>query len=337
MAGVRFPTDLEAWRTWHEGRHRLRQLKGRLRPTPPPASVCVARRGDGEPRVVAYVDSTSASTLASLVDPLGHLDEPVAVVSAQPLTELLPGSGWTTASCAVAAVPAGRAVMGAGDYLPMGALGYAAARTAGVPYFVVQHGIMTPLAPPLPREATLLAWSEADAEFWRSGRSDITTAVVGSALLHRAAQRPAGAITDDRPLFLGQLHGAELPRLAMARAATRFCRAEQASYRPHPSERDLASRLQHAWWRRRGVAFDDSGTPLWQLDRPVVSIFSTGVLEAAARGVPSWVYFPRPPTWLSELWDRYDMASWGSPPTRNPVTADDEDPAARLARHLRTR
>ena len=36
-------------------------------------------------------------------------------------------------------------------------------------------------------------------------------------------------------------------------------------------------------------------------------MFSTGVLEAAARGLPAWVDFPDPPAWLREFWDRYGM------------------------------
>ena len=50
-----------------------------------------------------------------------------------------------------------------------------------------------PQAPPLPVGATLLAFSEADAEFWVSGRRDVTTHAVGSQLLYLAAQKAAGA------------------------------------------------------------------------------------------------------------------------------------------------
>ena len=74
--------------------------------------------------------------------------------------------------------------------------------------------------------------------------------------------------------------------------------------------------------------------PLWQVDRPVVSVYSTGVLEAAARGIPAWVYLPRPPSWLAELWQRYRMAAWGGAPTPSPVTAGEESPAAQVAAYL---
>ena len=241
--GLRFPSDLDAWRTWHDGRHPLRQWKTRLRPPAPLTLVHVARRGAGEPRVVAYLDSTSATTMAALVEPLNHLDESVAVVTAFDAVAQLDGPGWSSTVLPTAEAPTGRAVFAGGDYLPLGALGLETSRRAGVPYVVAQHGIMTPLAPPLPPEATLLAWSQADADFWRNGRADVTTAVVGSALLHRAARRPAGAITEDRPLFLGQLHGAELPRRAVADATQRFWQLTGATYRPHPSE-----------WERYGMS-----------------------------------------------------------------------------------
>ena len=52
--------------------------------------------------------------------------------------------------------------------------------------------------------------------------------------------------------------------------------------------------------------------PLVDLPNPVVSIFSTGILEAAARGRDAWVDFPHPPLWLEEFWERYGMHRFGS-------------------------
>ena len=66
---------------------------------------------------------------------------------------------------------------------------------------------------------------------------------------------------------------------------------------------------------RMGIEVDRSGVPLFQTHSPVVSAFSTGVLEAAARGVPAWVSYPAPPAWLGEFWERYRMRPWGGPPT----------------------
>ena len=100
----------------------------------------------------------------------------------------------------------------------------------------------------------------------------------------------------------------------MTRSVTDFWRRTGAIYRPHPREEDRLSRAQHALWRRMGMKFDTSSS-LSTLARPVVSAFSTGVLEAAARGVPAWVYHLDPPRWLEEVWDRYGMRRWGEPPT----------------------
>ncbi len=101
-------------------------------------------------------------------------------------------------------------------------------------------------------------------------------------------------MTDDRPTFLGQLHSAEMGRREMARFTGAFCRTEGARYRPHPGERDRLSRWQHARWRRQGIELDDGSVPLRELPTPVVSVFSTGILEAAARGVPAWAAYDRP-------------------------------------------
>jgi hypothetical protein len=85
-------------------------------------------------------------------------------------------------------------------------------------------------------------------------------------------------------------------------------------------------------WRRRGVRFAKPGALLDQR-RPIVSIFSTGVLEAAAAGVASWVTCERPPTWVREFWDRYELSMWGSRPTPSPVLPDME-PAQAIAQHV---
>jgi hypothetical protein len=143
-------------------------------------------------------------------------------------------------------------------------------------------------------------------------------------------------VIDDRPTFLGQLHSAEIGRRAMARFTGRFCRTEGLRYRPHPGERDLLSRWQHAVWRARGISFDDGATPLRDLPTPVVSVFSTGILEAAARGVPAWAAYDRPPAWLAEFWERYAMARFGSDPTPPPARPGTE-PALTLAAALEDR
>ena len=132
------------------------------------------------------------------------------------------------------------AVVAAGHYTGLGGAMHAWAARRGARFVTVQHGLLTPHAPPLAPGTALLAWSAADAEFWRSDRDDVTTHVVGSQLLREAAARPATVDPDDRPVFLGQLHGAELSRWGMARTAGGFCRATGATYRPHPSERRTA-------------------------------------------------------------------------------------------------
>jgi hypothetical protein len=220
-------------------------------------------------------------------------------------------------------------VVAAGHYLPLGAVAHAWSRRLGARFVAVQHGLLTPHAPPLAPDSTLLAWTDADGDFWRSGRDDVQTQAVGSQLLWEAG-REQRQVSDERPTFLGQLHSAEMGRREMARFTGRFCRTEGARYRPHPGERDRLSRWQHARWRRQGIEIDDGSVPLRDLPTPVVSVFSTGILEAAARGVPAWAAYDRPPAWLEEFWDRYAMSRYGAAPTPAP-SSPQREPAVAVA------
>jgi hypothetical protein len=134
-------------------------------------------------------------------------------------------------------------------------------------------------------------------------------------------------------VYLGQGHAAEISRARLAHAGLTTCRKHGAVYRPHPSERDVTSRAVLAAYARAGVAVDTSRIPLVDLQAPIVSVFSTGVLEAASRGRDAWVDFPRPPAWLGEFWERYGMQRLGSAPTAAPALPDQE-PARRIAEIL---
>jgi hypothetical protein len=338
-----FPEDLSAWRSWQRRQNPLRMVRSALRPEAP-VRPWLAVRG-ASPRLLVALDATTPTQIASLIRPLEllgpHLD--AAVLAPRRLEGVLPGEWtWTQLPAEMhdgATVPdvveGATAVLAVGHYLPIGALAEAWARGLGAEFLVVQHGLLTPHAPPLPREAHLFSFSDADAEFAASGRTDVTHTSVGSQLLWAAGSRPRveDGLLSERPVYLGQLHGAELPRYGKASAAGGFCRTTGSEYRPHPAETDILSRLQHRRWESQGIVFDRSGLPLAELGRPVVSAFSTGVLEAAARGLPAWVHYPRPPAWLSEFWERYAMHPWGGEPTPSPARAATE-PAQAIAASL---
>jgi hypothetical protein len=312
----------------------LRRLKARLRP--PTATQLQLTVGGPAPKLLIALESLSPSNRAACLGPMAHLPlQDVAVLSTCDVAQALPEHAWTVHHDVDPHLGALRAVMAHGHYTELGHRAWSLAREQQVPFLVAQHGLMTPLAPPLPVDAHLLTWSEADAQFWWSGRGGQST-VVGSQLLWDAGNDPLTEIdVAATPTYLGQLHGAELPRRDLARAAGAFCKAHGATYRPHPSEVDRLSRWQHARWERQGVTLDRSGTPLRDLSEPVVSVFSTGVLEAAARGVPAWVDFPKPPEWLVEFWERYDMRPYGGDPTPAPAPPAVE-PAAAVAAILRS-
>lgn len=358
MTGLIHPESLERWNEWQRSRHlarrakqavsaRARAVKSTVRPGPGgagdsgPAWTLHRRDGAEQGRVLVAVDSASPTTRASLLSSLPYLRGSVDVLAPSGLAlPELTGPDWQRQELPDPIDPARlssadtRAVMSLGHFLAAGAAAHLVARRRDVPEFVVQHGALTPYAPPLPRDATVLCWSEADGAFWRSGRADVRTLEVGSQLLWQAAHEEQVVPQDDddrRVVFLGQLHGAELPRRVTGGAAVAFCRAHGALYRPHPSEVDAVSRAQHRIWRRRGIDFAATEVSLQALPNPVVAVFSTGVLEAAVRGRDAWVYCPNAPAWVREFWDRYGMRQFGGQPTTAPDTPE-EEPAARIAR-----
>jgi hypothetical protein len=335
--GLIHPNDLAAWQRWLRSRHRLRQIRHAIRPgTGQVPEAFVLTTYDPEPRLLVALDSSSPTSHAALVEPLARLDVPVAVLAPGPAPDIDGRAPLKQQRVGIDLPDSLRgvgAVVSLGHYLPRGELAHRWASSVGVRSVVVQHGALTPYAPPLPAGAHLLAWSAADAAFWASGRPDVDHQVVGSQLLWQATDQRPGADADTRLTYLGQMHAAELPRPRLAHAAATFCLSNEAVYRPHPSECDLLSRLTHDGFRRKAITVDGS-TPLARLAGPVVSVFSTGVIEAAAQGRDAWVAFPRPPSWLGEFWERYGMHRLGASPTPMPERPAFE-PAANIAVAIR--
>lgn len=336
---LKYPRSMEDWAAWQASRQRLRRTKHRvvravdsLRGTEPEIPrVTLYRRvsaggdllvedGRTKPLLIA-MDSASPTSIAAVADVIPYCRGDVAVLAPRGMEVGLPGAeAWSRRDLpadvgAVLTSVAPFAVMSLGAHMRSGALADGIARTLDVPHYVVQHGALTPYSPPLPEGARLLAWTQADADFWTAGRDDVETAVVGSQLLWRAGHETTAVPVDRTPVFLGQLRGAELPRWVTGGAAQQFCLRHDAMYRPHPSETDVLSRLQHQVWQRRGIQFAPTDVPLREVEEPLVAVFSTGILEAAARGVPAWAYAPRAPRWVHEFWERYGMKPYGGDPT----------------------
>lgn len=354
---LKYPLDLDAWQAWQRRQKKLKWAKYKLNSlldsarsrtvAEEPVRGLLYTRGT-KPQVLIVMDSFSPTNRNAILEPLKYLDAvDVALWVPEDASEYLDGQyaserysrkDWSEQEISgdelKSLLPDVRIVLSAAQFLGRGAAAYEFSRAIGAEYWMVQHGLLVPQAPPLPVGCTLLAFSEADAEFWASGRRDVTTHAVGSQLLYLAAQKAAGAEAqkqnDLEPIFLGQMHGAELPRASFAYASHSFLKKFGGSYRPHPSEKDKLSVLTHKLWEKEGIRIDRSGTPLNEVPNPVVSIFSTGVLEAAIRGIPAWVYHPAPPAWLVEFWDRYGMNQWGQEPTPAPVQPKKE-PAQRIA------
>lgn len=333
MSSLLHPTDLTAWHEWSR-RGLVNRVRSGLGARGRAQEPLTYRNAESPPQIAVAVASSSPSASAALLAPFRHLgDISTVVISDTDLGALLPH--WRAERARwPAAVSEVKAVMGDGNFLALGHDVWATSVQMGVPYFVSQHGAITPFAPPLPRGAHLITWSEEDGEFWRSGRTDVIVHVAGSQLLWDAAAKASGVPSAAEPLtFLGQGHSAEVGRARMSEAALRFCRRHDAVYRPHPSERDKVSRLSIEAFRRLRIAVDDS-VPLNEMRGPVVSVFSTGVLEAAAQGRPAWVDIPRAPGWLAEFWERYGMRRFGDVPTA-PFERPAVEPARQIAGILR--
>lgn len=334
--------DLAAWQQWADRRRRgveaVRRAKGRFRPVAEPRAWLWLPRNAATTLVV--IDKGTPSCRVAIVEPLRHLDLARTAVLAPRDLDIDPleglGGAWEARPYdGPADLPATiGSVLTLGAYLHWseGAVRWAQARDVTV--HLVQHGLLTPWSPPAPAGAHVLAWCDSDAEYWTRGRPDVTAQVVGSQMLWAASHEGRPRITTDRPVMLGQLHGTELTRRETLTTYLHACAQGEMLYRPHPNEKDAVSRTLHAVMRRRGVEFASTSTALTELTQPVVSIFSTGTLEAAMRGLPAWVTATDPPPWVRDFWRRYGLAEWGGEPTP-PWPTLDEEPAATLARVIR--
>lgn len=337
MTGLVFADDLRGWQRWSARKGAARALASRVRrhgrEVPrPEAMLCVPA---DEPKTLVVIDKLTASCRAAVASPVFRMNSrTTAVLSWIPEAWDLVDGGERMPWHGVNRLPASISkVLTLGAYCDLAGQVKPWCGRHGVQFLVAQHGLITPWAPPLADGDHFLAWSQADAEYQTAGRSSVTAEVVGSQMLWEAAALPPAQIIDDRPVMLGQLHGTELGRLAEQRIYTGFCTRFDADYRPHPNEVDAISRAQHAVMGKAGVRFETSGAPLPQLGRPVVSIFSTGTLEAAQRGLPAWVYHTDPPAWVRDFWSRYGLSQFGSGPT-SPAALPDAEPATAVARIL---
>lgn len=336
---IAFP-DLDAWRRWESRQRRVQRLAAsvRSRLAPPPA-------GDApgpalllpaeEPDVLVVIDVWSPSCVAAIGGPMKFLNpRRTAVLTRIPAVADLYSQGRNRVDFS----HDNRIPRSVSEVVTLGAFNDLAgrvepwARRNDARFSVVQHGALTPWAPPLTDATHLFAWSDEDAEYWAAGRSALTVQTVGAQLLWDAAQaRKSTRPTDERPLMLGQMHGVELPARQLKRVYTDFCIGIGADYRPHPNERDTLSRLRHRSMRRKGVRFDPSRVSVRDLRRTVVSVFSTGTIEAAHSGLPAFVHHPDPPPWLRAFWRRYGLAEFGGAPSE-PREQPMDEPAASIAK-----
>lgn len=311
---LRYGSDLRAWERWQRSRRipqrALAALRRRGR-TDRPAPLSLTGPADAD-LLIAF-DTTNPATVGALREVAARARSEgasVAVLDAGDDRLRDPAAGSTAIVDPLSLRPG--SALSIGEHLPAGAAAHALARAKTVPAHVLQHGLHTPFAPPLPKGARLLAWTQSDAEYWADDRADVRTTVVGSPVFAGAARDASTPTAGRSPLFVGQMHGAELSARTKLRTALGFCTGFDAVYRPHPSENDRFSRIAHRILTSRGGTIDTSAVPIAALDRPVVAMFSTAILEAAAAGLPSYGYIVDDPGWVRSFWKRYAIAEWGS-------------------------
>lgn len=314
-------SNLEQWRRWqHRQLGLARGVKARLSRDVTALSWFSAGPFVRAVDVVAAVDAATPSQAAAVGAPVAALvarGASVAVVAPTALSEVLGGQGFIHRR-PVDLVENLRATasLSIGDHLPAGAALHAIGAAPPNRRLVIQHGILTPWSPPPPHGATVLSWSEVDAAFLGVGRPDLSVQVVGSQLLFEAAGATRPTLVDSTPIFLGQLHGAELARSVTIATVEELGERGPLIYRPHPAEVDRRSRRQHRRWSEKGLVIDWSTTPVHQLTHPITGIFSTGLLEAAAVGLPATGACVSPEPWILDLWDRYGIATTDAEATK---------------------
>lgn len=314
------------WRKWRTRREGL--LRGRFVSPFSPAALGIYSDDPWVPdasHLVVCLENLSPTQVASLLRPeavLRSRNAAVAVIAPLSFVDGLAHIGLTLrerlTTPGVWSHPKPKLILATSHCSTSGQFAWELSIKSGVPFVIVQHGVVTPFAPPLPEGCHLFAWTPEDAEFWVSGRTDVMTTVVGSQIIWDAgvSQCKVSQCKKGEPegpiCFLGQLHGPELSRSTTIRTVAALARAGPVVYRPHPGETDLVSRLIHRRWQHQGIPIEPPTSRLGEKSAAVAGIFSTGILEAAASGRAAFGFCARPPSWLPEFWDRYKIKQFGT-------------------------
>jgi hypothetical protein len=336
---LKFQTVPE-WRKWRSRREGL--LRGRFKSPFYPAALGLYSDDpwvSDTSHLVVSLENLSPTQVASLLRPeavLRSRNVPVAVIAPLSIGDGLAHFGLTLrerlSGAGVWSHPKPKMILATSHCSASGRFSWELSRNLGIPFVIVQHGVVTPFAPPLPEGCHLFAWTLEDAEFWISGRTDVTTTVVGSQIIWDAGASRSQASDPRGPIcFLGQLHGPELSRLTTIRSVAELARTVPIAYRPHPGETDFVSRLIHRRWQFQGIPIEPPTSRLGENNAAVAGIFSTGILEAAASGRAAFGFCAHPPSWLPEFWARYNIKQFGTDeatqveiPTREPAAVISE-------------
>ena len=257
MDGLTHPRDLEAWHRWQDRSQPLgpagrNECSACCATSPGPTATPATRADPGRarrrgcwsawsrappPRCAPCSSRCATSTPPTSPSWPRPASRPAPGGSVDRVEQLRAGPGRPSIAGGA------RSCSRPGTTCPWAALAHRAAEPGR--FLTVQHGLLTPHAPPLARRHDPARLERGRRRVLalrprrrRIGRGRVPAAVGG----RRAARAPRPTRTH-APVFLGQLHGAELPRDVSTRGRRDLLPGRAgAVYRPHPSERDRRSR-----------------------------------------------------------------------------------------------
>ena len=333
--GLTHPRDLEAWHRWQDrqpaGRAaRPADARGAARHRPPRRPRRQRRAHPGRPAAagpglpgVALARrrcGPCSTRCATSTPPTSPSSRPPGV------TDLLPDGPWTEspgfAPDRRRPVAAGGAlVLSTGHYLPLGAARAAAADAGALPHRAARPAHPARPAPGRRHDPARLERGRRRLLALGPRRRRLGGGRVPAALGGRRA--PAGHRRPGRPARSSSASctAPSCPATCSPRPPRPSAAPSTPPTAPTPPSATGRSVATHARWEAAGITIDRSGIPLRELGAPVVSVFSTGVLEAAAAGLPAWVDAGRPADLAGASSGSATACAVGRPAHRLPRTA----------------
>ena len=326
--GPTHPRDLEAWHRWHHGaqpltrrvRRSLDVLRDIARPDGRAERVAVTRGGP-RCRVLVLVEARTPSQLQPVVAPLRTSRSTTSSWSrrCRSVTPCRRGCGRSRGRSRTRRCPSSRAAprsssrpatssgSGASAGMPSPTRRASSPCSTGCSRRTLPRSPRARRCRVVRRRRRVLALGPGRRD--DAGRG--VPAPVGGG--PRAGRAPdPGA----RPVFLGQLHGVELPRALVTEAAESFCRVQGPSTGPTPPRPTAAPGRPTSGGRPRASPSTGRDAPARARGTRRQRLLHRG-RRGRGRGPAGWVHCPSAPAVARGVLGRYHLARWG-PGRRHP-------------------